>query len=162
MEQKKKFEPFDKIIIRPKIECGIWYCAIFSHYSQDDENYFFIIGGDIEGYSTVSTDVLHFAGNKHLVGTTDMPDEEVELKKGDVIVTFDDLRDIEKPFYVNINEFKDISEKYINFCKKDDKIIFVTYSKYCIPFSRFNPNDMKETRKHILCVKNGKLVRAFK
>lgn len=156
---KKEFKPFDRIIIKQKIDCGIWFCALFSHYCQEDNNYFFTIGGDEEGYGLEDVDVLPFENHEDLVGTSDMPEEAVELKEGDIIVTFDNIRDIDMPFEVSINQFKHLNESSIHVCIKADETEFISYSNFCIPFSKFNPNDLEETKKHILCVKNGKLVR---
>lgn len=158
MEQRKKFEPFERIILKRKNDIGytkLWTCAEFSHY---DELWVAVVGGN--EYDLNMYDVLPFEGNEHLVGTSDMPEEEVELKEGDIIITFDNLRDIDMPFEVSINQFKHLNESSIHVCIKDYETEFIAYSNFCIPFSQFNPNDMEETRKHILCVKNGKLVRA--
>lgn len=154
MEQRKKFDPFERILLKNKKE-GFWFCDIFCHEKGE---YFFSIGS--RPYLKDDFYILPFEGNAHLVGTSDMPEEEVELKEGDIIVTFDNIRDIDMPFEVSINQFKHLNESSIHVCIKDDETEFIAYSNFCIPFSQFNPNDMEETRKHILCVKNGKIVKA--
>lgn len=154
MEQKKTFEPFERVIYRT--QDGFWNCGFYSH--EDGEHHY--LCGAIIVWKEHDF-ILPFAGNSHLVGTSDMSVDEVVPKSGDVIVTFDEMKDIEKPFDVSINEFKSTSVDAINVSVKDVNFEFISYSKYCIPFSKFNPNDMEETKKHILCVKNGKLVRAI-
>ena len=146
MEQKKKFEPFERILVKGKGEEHFWYCAIFSH---ETDTFVFTIGEN--SHYKKNYDFIHFAGNEHLVGTSEMPYEEVELKEGELVFAFDGIDSFEDCMMV-LRKFAGIYEDTIiagnNF-----------YWEYCIPFSKFNPNDMEETKKHILCVKNGKIVR---
>lgn len=145
MEKEKTFEPFERVILKNKKE-GFWFCEIFCH---ENEAYYFAIGN--RPYLKESFYILPFSGNEHLVGTNDIPEEEVELKEGDLVVVSDSIDYITKGLG-NIRNVQRIN----------DKCICISYSefyKYCIPFSQFNPNDMEETKKHILCVNNGRLVR---
>lgn len=152
MEQRKKFEPFERVIWRSKdYTNNVLKCAFYSHYREHDGMHEL---ADSMAISDVHHYILPFEGNKHLVGTTDMPDEEVELKEGELIFAFDVIENFED-FMIVLRKFAGISGDTILSANKFNW-------KYCIPFYRFNPNDMEETRKHILCVKNGKLVRAFK
>lgn len=84
-----------------------------------------------------------------------MPYEEVVLKPMELIFVFDKLEHKGELSSLVLGRFV---------CLNGDKIDIsddgCKHWKYCIPFSKFNPNDLEETRKHILCVKNGKLVRA--
>lgn len=148
--EKQTFKPFDRIIIKPKVDYGIWYCDLFSYYCQEDNNYFFTIGGNKEGYGFEDVDILHYAGNEYLVGTSDMPEEEVELKEGELVFAFDTID--------NFEEYMMVLRKFLGIY--EDTIIGNSmHWKYCLPFSKFNHNDLEETKKHILCVKNGKLVK---
>lgn len=151
MEQKKTFEPFERVIYKPRkvherqfdVE---WMCGIFSHEKEG----MYVINGAY--WDKKNTDVLPFEGNSHLVGTREISCEEVELKEGEFVVVSDSIDYITKGLG-NIRKVQRINERCI--C-----ISYSEFYKYCIPFSKFNPNDMEETRKHILTVKNGKLVKA--
>ena len=155
MEQKNKFEPFERIIFRREHLKEKWTCGEFSHI----EGEYYVLAGN-ECFKIEDTDILPFEGNAHLVGTSDMPCESVELKEGDLVAVADDIEDIVHG-YVSIRRFSAIVGNNL-YCRENahkDSREDVAWT-YCIPFSQFNPNDMEETKKHILCVKNGKLVRA--
>lgn len=152
MEQKKKFEPFEKVIIKRKNEsCGVvrlWTCAEFSHYNGN----FISLAGGYE-YDLDMFDVLPFEGNAHLVGTSDMPDEEVKLIYGNLIfASSDENRPPQNWTYTQYHGIGDCRIKGKGAC------VYL----FCVPFEKFNPNDMKETRKHILTAINGKLVKAIR
>lgn len=153
MEQKKEFKPFERVIIRRKDNVNgavrLWTCAEFSHYNGN----FIALVGCYE-YDKTMFDVLPFAGNEHLVGTSDMPDEEVQLKPLDFIFVFDKLEHKGELSSLVLGRFVCLNGDKIDI--SDDMSHHWTY---CIPFSKFSPNDMEETKKHILCVKNGKLVK---
>lgn len=149
-----EFKPFDKIIIKSKSKnhaiSNVWGCAEFSHYYGD---YIVFAGG--HAYNIDTFDILPFEGNQYLVGTSDVPEEEVVLKQGDIVIVFDDF----DSFYFN-GRF-DGTLSTFNHCSKTDIITSDnTPWRYCIPFSKFNPKDMEETKKHILCVENNRLIRA--
>lgn len=145
---QKKFEPFERVLVRnPKDKYPEWTCDMYSHISDNGDlicvgNYF--EAGEYE--------ILPFAGNETLVGTKYLPEEVVELKDGEMIVAFSS-KDALAYMDFSLCSFWEIQDDAI---KTNTSSLF----KFCIPFSKFNPNDIEETRKHILCVKNGKLVRA--
>lgn len=146
---KKTFEPFERIIFRPKLENnnGIWRAQLVSDYNEREGVItLFGITINFEQY-----EILPFEGNAHLVGTNGMPEEGIELKCGDVIFCFDKLEDFDK-FNLTISKIKGLQQNAILTINE------IEYY-YCIPFYKFNTNDLKETKKHILCVKNGKLVK---
>lgn len=155
---KIEFNPFDRIIVKRKDGIGntiLWTCCEFSHY---DENYIATVGGN--EYDSNLYEFLPYEGNSYLVGTSDMPDEYVELKEGDFVAVADDIEDIVRG-YAYFRRFSAIISNaiYCKYTAHSHRVCDYSW-KYCIPFSKFNPNDMEETRKHILCVKNGKLVKA--
>lgn len=150
MEHKKTFEPFERVIWRSKdYTNNVWKCALYSHYREHDDMHEL---ADSMAISDNSHYILPFAGNETLVGTSDMPCEEVELKEGELIFLFDDIVSFED-FIIALRKFAGISGNTI---LSENKFNW----KYCIPFSHFNPNDMEETKKNILCAKNGKIVKA--
>lgn len=142
----KTFKPFDKILFRAD---KVWHAEFYSHY--DEKRSCHIISG---GFNIDEDDILPYEGNEYLLGTTDSPNEEVRLEEGEWLVLFSNFRE----FYHGYS-----LRKFIKL--RDDKfIIHGIYSyesdfNYAIRFADFNPNDMEETRKHILCVKNDKVVR---
>ena len=144
METKhKEFKAFDKVLVRNHYDRR-WKCDVYSHRTGET------------GVQTIHDiysikNVLPYEGNEHLVGTTYEPDEEVKLKEGEWVFVID------KPVGISPTtwEFTQFSHtKYNQFFDKDD-----TNWDFAIRFSDFNPNDMAETKKHILCVKNSKIIR---
>lgn len=144
-----KFKPFDKVVVMLNTsKGGVWTISIFAF--DNGENVQFLIGSIPK---SAIAGMLPFEGNEHLVGTKYKPEEEVELKKGELVYVFDSIENIED-FIIGLRKFAGICGDTI---LSKNKINW----KYCIPYSKFNPNDMEETKKHILCVKNGILVKAF-
>lgn len=147
METKnhKTFKPFDKVLVRVRIDSPLtWVCTFYSHLDNDGCH----VTAGAQIYD--DNDIIPYEGNEHLVGTTDNPDEEVILKAGEFLFVSDSI--YYYPSYwcfiklgrIGKFEFRDIDEEgYV----------------YAIRFSDFNPNDMEETKKHILRVKYGKVVR---
>ncbi|MCH5234487.1 MAG: hypothetical protein J1E16_04275 [Muribaculaceae bacterium] len=146
--ETKKFKPFDRIIYKEKLFNGCrWHCAFFSDYNESNGCVNFADG---KPYHFTNIDILPYEGNEHLVGTTDSPDEEVRLEEGELIIVFDDYQRL----------FDNIScvRKFIRVLNT----VFETNAanwNFAIRFEDFDPSNMEETRKHILCVKNGKIIR---
>ena len=146
----KEFKPFDKVLIKPSKFDG-WRCDLYSHYDEENENH-----ETFKGYMIQDQDIISFEGNEHLIGTTDKPDEEVMLKPGEwVMVT--DYNDFSQYGWA-LRNFMAIQNSTNSFLARASEDIPFRWD-YAIRFSNFNPNDMEETRKHILCVKNGKVVK---
>lgn len=153
MEQIK-FKPFDRVIVKRKEKCNLWICAEFSHYNG---NFIVLVGG--YEYNASMFDILPFAGNEYLVGTSDMPEEEVKLVEGEIIVVFDSIENLLNVDFCSVRKFLYTCD---NAFTTNANILFTNSNtwKYAIRFSDFNHNDIEETRKHILCVKDGKIVKA--
>lgn len=152
MEQKK-FKCKDEVVYRNNSK-STWFYGIISHI---DENGYHLVGHLV---CTNDTQVLHYEGNAHLVGTTDSPEEEIKLEKGDVIVCSDSVDNLKEGVgcickYRNIHSGKCVMN--ITYAKDN-----LGYYRYCIPFSKFNPNDLEANKKEILKVENGKLVKVYK
>lgn len=77
-------------------------------------------------------------------------EEEIKLEEGEYMFVINSI--VETPYWWNL-----IQLDFVNTYKFFD----VDGGKwdYAIKFSHFNPNDMEETKKHILCVKNGRIIR---
>lgn len=149
MENKyKQFKPFQKVIVKSKID-NKWYCEFYSHYNAEKNWHTVTTGTSID-----DEEILPYEGNEHLVGTFDEP-EEIELKEGEWIICNDDAKLLMDGIgFLTTFSYVDNDTFYTG------KSIFVaTDYNYVVKFSDFNPNDMKETRKHILCVKNGKIIK---
>lgn len=149
MENKhKQFKPFDRVLVRRlSISNNLifWKADIFSHMEGD--TFYVTIGS---GYVT-KDEILPYEGNESLVGTTDEPEEEIKLEYWEWIMATNTFSDDPSAWYL---------EQCANI-EGEDKLD--TRNKNCylyfIRFKDFNPNDMEETRKHTLCVKNGKIIR---
>lgn len=149
----KEFKPFDKVIFKYKNKSYIWVCGFFSNYEDGD---IYLIGNDV-AFSLDEYDILPYEGNEHLVGTTDDPEEEVKLGECEYVLgIYFDARwhpHLKDPFL--FGKVKGLI-KLVD-CEYFDFGVFNLM--YVVRLSEFNPNDMEETAKHILCVKNGKVVR---
>ena len=140
----KTFKSYDKVLVRANPECK-WECDFYSHYRQDSK-----YPHKTLGYGLKDNNILPYEGNEHLVGTIQEPDEVVELKEGEWIVIFDKAEMYYPPFF--IGKFSGLHANMFianESCERE----------LAIHFSDFNPNNMEETSRHILCVRNGRIVR---
>lgn len=145
MENKhKQFKPFDKVLTR--LSNDVWEADFYSHWDAEEEAHNAIAYGKIP-----DEDIIPFEGNEHLIGTTEEPEEEIKLEEGEWIMVRDG-NEFANPSGFGLVEFLDVS------C---GRIVDVEgyYYDFAVCFKDFDPNDMEETKKHILCVKNGKVVR---
>lgn len=142
--ETKKFNAFDRVLVRIRIDTPlIWTCTFYSHL--DNDGCHVTIGGQIFD----DKDILPYESNEHLVGTTDEPDEVVRLEE-EYLFVINDI--VETPTWWNLIQL-DYVNSYVFFDVEGGKW------HYAIRFKDFNPNDMEETKKHILCVKNGKVIK---
>lgn len=147
METKhKEFKPFDKVLVKLGVNYK-WGLSLYSHFDEEIRRHV-CIGLD----ERLDSDILPYEGNEHLVGTTDEPEEEVKLEDGEWGFATCEKKDSLKPNKMVLIQFLDVS------CGEIQSVEGYYY-KYFIRFSNFNPYDMEETAKHILCVKNGKVVK---
>ena len=144
----KQYKPFDRILVR---EGGEWTPDIYSYYNENKNKHWCLSFGWLE-----EDQILPYEGNEHLVGTTDEPEEEIKLEEEEwlMVSSSDDFLPCDWQLY-----------KFVGLDESDDYLLANKYVwrpskwEYAIRFSDFNPNDWEETKKHILCVKNGKVVR---
>lgn len=142
-----KFKCKDEVIVRLKEPGCCWFYGEVSH---SDDECVVLSGGFRHPYERY--DVLPCEGNEHLVGTTDKPAEHITIKPDELVYVFNSMENFEKMVLALARvEFVSIHGL---FCKETDSW------KYCIPFSKFNPADLEATKKEILTVKNGKLVKS--
>lgn len=148
METNKKFKCKDEVIYQNRVHFGDeklnWNYGIVNY---EDEGYVYLVGGLYINKKTFK--ILHYEGNEHLVGTTDEPDEEVKLEEGEYCFFCNYVEDEAELW--NLYKIKRTNNEAFDVIGND--------FEYAIRFSDFNPYDMEETKKHILCVKNGKIVR---
>lgn len=143
----KTFKPFDKVLYRinkrqPWTPSFYQYEACFSHF--------------VMGISSHITDknILPYESNEHFIGTCNEPEEEIILKKGELIICSDSILCLSEGLGV-INDYKEIVGHSITSRNG------VGYS-YCVPMSKYDPDNLEETSKWILTVKNDKLVKVNK
>lgn len=147
----KQFKPFDKVLVRfEDIDDYKWNADLYSHYSDDHHVC-------VAMPTIYDNDILPYKGNEHLVGTTDEPEEEITFKTGEWVMVADKID----------NQAERWQLRRL-LCPRDGEIIVQSISNlfsetvgynFFIIFEDFNPNDMKETLKHALCVKDGKIVK---
>ena len=143
---EKKFKPFDKVIIKPRIdEC--WSCDLYSHFDKDTG-----LHETINMAGLNDNNILPYEGNEHLVGSQDEPDEEVKLLVTEKVMAHTNNENW--LFATHISVF--IVENLFNVRLSNGEDIKV---KKVVKFSDFNPNDMEATKAKILCIKGGKIVR---
>ena len=147
---EKKFKAYDRVLIKTDVTAK-WQCDLYSHWDSEYEYHVTV------GYIPVSDrDILPYEGNEHLVGTTnEQPYEEVKLEKGEHLYVFNDKRDF--PNNLSFSRFYYATKGSIKTFNGINAIHACW--NFAIRFSDFNPNDMEETKKHILTVKNGKIIR---
>ena len=142
MENKhKQFNAYDKVLVRESKKWP-WRASFYSHYNPISYHHYTTSGAPIN-------EVLPYEGNEHLLGTTDEPEAEILLEKGEWIFVASEVYDWAQKW--SLIELDCI--KHEQFCTG-----LVGWS-YAVKYSNFNPYDMEETRKHILCIKNGKIIR---
>lgn len=98
--------------------------------------------------------IIPYEGNETLIMTTNEPEKEITLAKEELIIcsTFDYLLKKGKGVVCNYSNITSCA-----ICNTDG----ASYC-YCIPMSKYNPNNLEETSKWIFTVKNGKLVKLNK
>lgn len=148
----KQFQPYDRVLVRDGE--GKWQIDFYSHWSKEKEQHITLAYGD--GIVMTDRDVIPYEGNESLLGTTDEPEEEIELMEGEWIMVGNLINSLlpeewmlRAYWRVNTDNIETFNNSSCEF----------QHWPCAIKFSNFNPNDMEETRKHILCVKNGKIVR---
>ena len=153
---EKKFKAFDRVII--KDSDGIWQIDFYSYQDSDDLHHVMTYG---ESNSFINEDILPYEGNEHLVGRVDEPDEEVRVEEGEWIMVNDYTDAQPHNWYLRIFSEANYSRFRVYITPEHMRISSeseISY-QYAIRFSDFNPNDMEETKRHILVVKNGRIIR---
>lgn len=143
MDNKNQFKPYDRVLVRDHYDKR-WKCDFYSHKSGET------------GIQTIRNvysieNVIPYDGNEYLIGTMNEPEEEtIELEDDEFLVCFDNIDYFDakdfclSPFY-QLNCFSVRTKDGNNW-------------NLFIRFKDFNPNDIEETRKHILCINEGKIV----
>ena len=143
MENKhKQFKPYDRVLVRVVDK---WICDLYSHYNNEKSYHAVISGTGLK-----DDNIIPYEGNESLLGTTEEPEEEIILKRREPIL-------VSKRIYLLLNNYCYLRE----FDETLNSVFIIGGDSwdYAIRLSDFNPNDKEETKKHILCVKNGKVVR---
>lgn len=143
---EKKFKPFDKVLVRFN-ETHKWGGDLYSYFNEEKDKHRCMGFGWAD-----DTQILPYEGNEHLVGTTDEPEEEIQVRYLEWIMVSSLGKPSDVPSEWYLEQIYDIWEEDIE-TKRG-----YTYSHF-IRFSDFNPSDMEATKSKILCVKNGKIVR---
>ena len=145
----KEFKTFDKVLVRGS-KSAPWEIDFYSHFDNDANRH-----ETVCRYCRNEENLLPYEGNEHLVGTTDEPEKQVQIKYWEWIMGLNGCLD--EPS----NDPSDWNLEQINYISGEENIETKRGHLYCyfIRFSDFNPNDMEETKKHILCVKNGRVVK---
>lgn len=138
-------KPFDKIIFRQIVNKGErWKCGFYSHENTE----YVVLINDIS-INKAFYEILPFEGNEELVGTTKNVEESITIEPGTPIFLSDCLR--EELDYWTLDKFEVTDDDYISGQ-------YGAINIYCILFSDFDPNNMKETLKKAMTIKNNKLV----
>lgn len=157
MENKhKQFNAFDRVLTKNSNDK--WRVDFYSHFDDESNSHHTLC---YQLYGTPDKDILPYEGNEHLVGSDQEPDEEIKLEEGEWVAyiigevnykrwAVGKFHSLDNPIAGERRfQMKPISEKAGLYCE----------SERVVRFSDFNPNDMEETKKHILCVKNGRIIR---
>lgn len=142
----KIFKPFDKVLVRHNNE---WKIEFYSHYNAERNSHTVTTGTGI-----ADEDIIPYEGCEYLLGTSNNPKGSINFKEGDLGIFFDNLENFSlKKYFGFVGVFSGISS--LNRFITIDTLRW----NFVIPFHEFDPYNMEETEKHILCVKNGKVVR---
>lgn len=153
----RKFKCKDEIIYRKKQHLGrddTKYTWHFGIVAFETDTLIELVGGIT--ISSFSNDILPYEGNGYLVGTTDNPNEEVKLEKGDWIMV-GNLKDSLMPEDWHPREFNKANTDNIE--TFNNSICEFQRWSCAVKFSDFNPWDMEETKKHIFYVKEGRIIK---
>lgn len=138
--EHKQFKPFDKVLIKYG---KVWVIDFYRNYVESSNLHLTLTG------TSYDNEILPYEGNEHLVGTTNEPDEFM------LGITYDNDLEPDLNGVIMLGKIKSLTK-----ANETEYFDFGNFTKmYAIRLSDFDPNDMEETRKHILCVKNGKIVR---
>lgn len=78
--ENKQFNAFDKVLVKDIYsENKAWRVDLYSHYDEEYGHH-----RTFKGNLVADKDILPYEGNESLAGTADEPEEEVELKEGDI------------------------------------------------------------------------------
>ena len=149
---EKKFKPFEKVLVR-SLANPKWSCDLYSHYNVEESTH------DTVCFRTIKDEnLLPYEGNEHLVGTSDEPEEEVMLEKGEWIMCSMIWHELIRGYCHSRKFVRTGTSQFI--CSEDTEDGKVEHiCNYAIRFKEFDPSNMEETQKHILCVKNGIVIR---
>lgn len=147
MENKYKFKPYDRVLV--KDSNNRWKIDFYSYFNNEYNAHHTM---SYSLYQVPHNEILPYEGNEHLVGTTDEPEEEIELKEGEWVICSDNAKNYSSEWTTALVKFDHVCNSL--FHAKDYGMW-----NYVIRLSDFDPNNTEETIKHILCVKNGKIIR---
>lgn len=146
MENRKQFKPFDKVLVRDGN--NRWKIDFYSHFDNECNGHHTMC---YSLYKVPHNEILPYEGNEHLLGTTDKPEEKIKLEEEEFLVCFDCMDYFDAKDFC-LSPFDCLSLSTVRTKDGNNWGLFIRLSD-------FNPEDMEETKKHILCVKNGKIIR---
>lgn len=154
--EDKEFKTGDNVIYRT--DTTQWTFGYYSHWDNISNSHCLVGGVEVKSEDFI----LAYEGNEHLLGTIKEPKEKNGLKKGDLIVVFDnsslsDYQDIRIQVFDEIDNYGTYQFITKSFIGDDDAINHVW--KYCVPYDKFNLRDRESTEKEILTIKNGEIVK---
>ena len=76
----QKFEPFQKVMVRTEPGC-IWSCDLYSHIDVSTTRIHYVLSGG----TYTDENILPYAENEHLLGTTESPAPKWEPKPGELV-----------------------------------------------------------------------------
>ena len=124
---KTEFKPFDRVLVRSNNEYK-WQVDFFSHYEEDDNCMF-------PRYICIGSSwhkCIPYEGNKHLIGTTDAPEEGWKPEKGDIVA----VSNSGEIWFIGVfTGYKDTRSPYAAVCSSS---VELTYN-YCEPAEKHFP-----------------------
>lgn len=137
--EHKNFKPFEKVLVK---DTGEWTCTFYSHWSEKSNVHFTTT---LVWYRDAR--ILPYEGNEHLLGTCDEPEkEEALIEVGELCYGFynmDDLYDFDDIVFGRFDGISKVSEEILVSNAPVD---------ICIPYSKFDPNDIEATKKEAITV----------
>ena len=145
---EKKFKTFDRVLV--KDTDGKWQIDLYAYWNEAYKIHHTMSYGG--GLDIRDDEILPFDEYSHLLGTTDSHDEDVRLEDGEWCIFFDIFEIVKEGKHGVFGRFQKINGAWL----------FDSHNmnwSYAIRFKDFDPSNMEETKKHILCVKNGRIIK---
>lgn len=144
------FKPFQEVLVRNNN--NKWQAALYSHSEElPSGKKVHRIANSNNGF--FEGEIIDYNRHKRLLGTTFSTDD-VFLLPGDIIVVFDRNRRPTNTYFGTTKVYDSIDKNGIKVKTEEG----IQYYQYCIPYTDFNPANVKDSLQYTLRAVEGKLI----